>query len=82
MIIYDKEFIRTGAHDTVLHYAGLLSINLRNDNVPEFDTRYVSLVNSELYDMEIHQKMSTPNDQMLKTIVKISGQESQGIKWC
>ena len=30
----------TGAHDTVLDYADLLSITLRNDNVQEFDTRW------------------------------------------
>ena len=28
----------TGAHDTVLDYAGLFSITLRNDDVQEFDT--------------------------------------------
>ena len=31
----------TGAHDTVLDYAGLFSITLRNDNVEEFDTRWM-----------------------------------------
>ena len=30
----------TGAHDTVLDYADLLSITLRNDDVQEFDTRF------------------------------------------
>ena len=30
----------TGAHDTVLDFADLFSINLRNDNVQEFDTRW------------------------------------------
>ena len=29
----------TGAHDTVLDYADLFSITLRNDNVQNFDTR-------------------------------------------
>ena len=29
----------TGAHDTVLDYAGLFSVILHDDNVQEFDTR-------------------------------------------
>ena len=29
-----------GAHDTVLDYADLFSITLRNDSVHEFDTRW------------------------------------------
>ena len=38
-MIYDY-FRVTGAHDTVLDCADLLSIPLRNDNVQEFDTRW------------------------------------------
>ena len=30
----------TGAHDTVLDFADLLSVTLRDDNVQEFDTRW------------------------------------------
>ena len=30
----------TGAHDTVLDYADLFSVTLRNDDVQEFDTRW------------------------------------------
>ena len=30
----------TGAHDTVLDYADLFSVILRNDNIQEFDTRW------------------------------------------
>ena len=30
----------TGAHDTVLDYADLFTITLRNDDVQEFDTRW------------------------------------------
>ena len=30
----------TGAHDTVLDYADLFSVTLRNDNVEEFHTRW------------------------------------------
>ena len=37
-MIYD--YIRvTGAHDTVLGYADSFSVNFRDDNVQEFDTR-------------------------------------------
>ena len=37
-MIYDY-FRVTGAHDTVLDYADLFCIILRNDDVQEFDTR-------------------------------------------
>ena len=96
-MIYDY-FRVTGAHDTVLDYADLFSITLRNDNVLEFDTRWDEIFLSlteilsddileslyklriresaqlkivlELYDMSIHQKISMPNYQKLKTMVK------------
>ena len=98
-MIYDYSRV-TGAHDTVLDYADLFSITLRNDNVLEFHTRWDEIVLSmteipsddvleslyklrvresdqlkivlELYDMEIHQKISMPNYQKLKTMVKRS----------
>ena len=98
-MIYDY-FRVTGAHDTVLDNADLISINLRNDNIQDFDTRWDEILLSmtkippddvleslckliiresdqlkpvlELYDMEIHQKISMPNYQRLKTIVKRS----------
>ena len=38
-MIYDY-FRVSGAHDTVVEYDDLFSINLRNDNVQEFDTRW------------------------------------------
>ena len=38
-MIYDN-FRVTGAHDTVLDYANLFTITLRNDDVQEFDTRW------------------------------------------
>ena len=38
-MIYDY-FRVTGAHDTVLDYADLLSVVLQDDNVQEFDTRW------------------------------------------
>ena len=37
-MIYDY-FQVIGAHDTVLDYADLFSINLRSDDAQEFDTR-------------------------------------------
>ena len=38
-MIYDY-FRVTGAHDTVLDYADLLSVTLRDDNIKEIDTRW------------------------------------------
>ena len=98
LMIYDYCRV-TGAHDTVLavlDYADLFSITLRDDNVQEFDARWVEVLLSmskipsddvyklrireseqlktvlELYDMEIHQKVSMTNSQRLKTMVKRS----------
>ena len=34
------DFRVTGAHDSVLDYADLFSITLRDDNVQEFDARW------------------------------------------
>ena len=90
----------TGAHHTVLDFADLFSITLRNDNVQVFNTRWDKNLLSktkipsddileslnkvrirefgqlktvlELHDMEIHQKISMPNYQKLKTMVKRS----------
>ena len=98
-MIYDC-FRVTGAQDTVLDYADLFSITLRNDNVQAFDTRWDEIALSmtkipsddileslyklriresdqlktvlELYDVEINEKVSMPNDQRLKTMVKRS----------
>ena len=95
-MIYD--YVRViGAHDTVLHYADLFSITLRNDDVQDFETRWDEILLSmtkippddileslyilrildseqletvlELYHMEIHQKITIPNYQKLKTMV-------------
>ena len=96
-MIFDY-FRVTGAHDTVLDYADLFSVSLRNDDVRDFDTRWDEILLSltkippddvlqilytlrirksdqpktvlELYGMEIHQKISMPNYQKLKTMVK------------
>ena len=98
-MIYDY-FRVTGSHDTVLDYADLFYVTLRDDNVQEFDTRWDEVLLSmtkipsddvleslyklriresdqlktvlELYDMEIHQKISLPNYQKLKTMVERS----------
>ena len=96
-MIYDN-FRVDGAHDTALDYADLFTLTLRNDDVQEFDTRWMSFSSSmtkippddvltsldqlriresdqlktflELCDMGIHQKISRPDEQMLKTMVK------------
>ena len=98
-MIYDN-FRVTGAHDTVLDYADLFSITLRDGNIQEFDTRWDEVLLSmsknpsddilkslnklriresdqfktvlELDDREIHHKISVPNYQKLKTVVKRS----------
>ena len=96
-LIYDY-FRVTGDDDTILDYADLFTIDLRNDDVQEFDTRWDGLLLSlskitpddvleslyklriresdqlkhvlELYDHEIYQKISMPNYQKLKTMLK------------
>ena len=98
-MIYDY-FRVTGAHDTVLDYADLFTMTLRNDNIQEFNTQWDEILLSmtkiplddvleslykltvcesdqlktvlELYDMEMHQKISMPDYQKLKTMVKRS----------
>ena len=42
-MIHD-DFRVTGAHDTVLDYADLFSVILRDDNVQEFDTRWIEIL--------------------------------------
>ena len=102
-MIYDY-FRVTGAHDTVLDHADLFSITLRNDDVQEFDTRWVTKIPSddileslyklriresdqlktvlELCDMEIHQKVSMPDCQKLKTMVKRSIDQKLRLRNC
>ena len=53
-MIYDY-FRVTGAHDTVLDYADLFSVTLRNYDVQEFDSRWDELLLSMT---KIHQMMS------------------------
>ena len=100
------DYVRvTGAHDTVLDYADLFSITLRDDDVQDFDTRWDEILLSitkipldeileslyklrilesdqlktvlELYHMEIHQKITIPNYQKLKTMVSPSGKTNR-----
>ena len=42
----DDYFRVIGAHDTVLDYADLFSITLRNDDVQEFNTRWYEILQS------------------------------------
>ena len=50
-MIYDFFWV-AGAHDTVLDYADLFSVTLRNDNDQEFDTRWDEVLLSIIrYDM-------------------------------
>ena len=65
-MIYDY-FPVTGAHDTVLDYADLFATTLRNDDVPEFDTRWdeVSLSMSKI-----------PSDDILESLYKLRIRES------
>ena len=102
-MIYDY-FRVTGAHDTVLDYADLFSVSLRDDNIQEFDKSWDEVLLSmtkipsddileslyklriresvqlktvlELYDMEIHQKISMPNYQKLKRMVMRSSDQN------
>ena len=41
-VIFDY-FRVSGAHDTVLEYADLSSVTLHDDNIQEFDTRWIKI---------------------------------------
>ena len=56
-----------GAHDTVLDYADLFSITLRNDNVQEFDTRWDEILLS---------MTKIPSDDILESLYKLRIRES------
>ena len=65
-MIYDY-FRVTGAHDTVLDYADLFTITLRNDDVQKFDTRWD----------EILLSMSKfPTDDVLESLYTLRMRES------
>ena len=60
-MIYDH-FRVTGAHDTVLYYADLFSVTLREDNVQEFDTRW---------DEVLLSMSKIPSDHFLESLYKL-----------
>ena len=65
----------TGAHDTVLDYADLFSIGLRNNDVQEFDTRWdeilLKITQIPLNDvLKSLYKLRTPESDQLKTVLE------------
>ena len=69
-MIYDY-FRVTGAHDTVLDYADLFSINLRKDNVQDFDTRWDEILLS---------MTKIPSDDILEGLYKLRIRESDQLE--
>ena len=69
-MIYDY-FRVTGAHDTVLDYADLFSIGLRNDDGQEFDTRWDEILLS---------MTKIPLDDVLESLYKLRIRESDQLK--
>ena len=63
----------TGAHDTVLDYADLLSVTPRNDDVQDFDTRWD----------EIRLSMTKiPLDDILESLYKLRIRDSKRYESC
>ena len=60
-----------GAQDTVLDYAGLFSVNLRDDNVQEFDTKW---------DEVLLSMSKIPSDDVLESLYKLRIRESEQLK--
>ena len=60
-MIYDY-FRVTGAHDTVLDYADLFSVTVRDDNVQDFDTRW---------DEVLLSMSKIPSDDVLESLYKL-----------
>ena len=69
-MIYDY-FRVTGAHDTVLDYADLISVALHDDNVQEFDTRW---------DEVLLSLSKIPSDDVLESLYKLRIRESVQFK--
>ena len=65
-MIYDH-FQVTSANDTVLDYADLFTITLRNDDVQEFDTRWDAILLS---------MTKTPTVDVLESLYKVRTRES------
>ena len=57
----------TGARDTVLDYADLYSVTLRDHNVQEFDTRWDEILLSV---------SKVPSDDILESLFKLRIRES------
>ena len=71
-MIYDY-FRVTGAQDTVLDYADLFSVTLRNDNVKNIDTRW---------DEVLLSISKTTSDDVLESLYKLRIRESDWLKNC
>ena len=69
-MIYDY-FRVTGAHDTVLDYADLFSVTLRDDNVQESDTRW---------DEVLLSMSKIPSDDVLESLCQLRIRESDQLK--
>ena len=65
-MIYDY-FRVTGAHDTVLDYADVFSVTLRDDNVEEFDIRW---------DEVLLSMSKITSDDVLESLYKLRIRES------
>ena len=68
--IYDH-FRVSGVHDTVLDYADLFSVTIRDDNVQEFDTRW---------DEFLLSMSKIPSDDVLESLYKLRIRESDQLK--
>ena len=71
----------TAAHDTVLDYANLFTITLRNDDVQEFDTRWEEILSSmnqiPLDDvLESSYKLRLRESDQLKTVLELCDMET------
>ena len=69
-LIYDY-FRVTGVHESVLDYADLFTVALRNDDIQEFDTRWDEI----LLSME-----QFPLDDILESLYKLRIRESAKLK--
>ena len=70
--IYDY-FRVTGAHDTVLDYADLFFVTLRDDNIQEFDTRWDGILLS---------MTKIPPDDILESLYKLRIRKSDQLENC
>ena len=85
-MIYDYFWV-TGAPDTVLDYADLSTITLRNDDVQAFDSKWdeVPLSKSKIPpddDLESVYKLRTRECDQLKTVLELYDMEIQFTRRC